>query len=142
MPSLWLNDRFIDEDDATISVRDTGLLHAAGVFTTMRSFAGRVFRLSAHLRRLRESCDALFVPLQYKDEQLAAAVDELLSRNELADARLRLTITRGAAQQDPLHGLHLTPTVLLTAAPLEPYPAEFYERGLTVILLDQQKLNP
>ena len=120
MPFAWINDRFIDEADASVSIRDTGLLHAAGVFTTMRSYAGRVFRLEHHLRRLRESCEALFIPLQYKDEALTAAVSELLARNELADARLRLTVTRGTAQQDPLHGTHLTPTVFLTTAPLEP----------------------
>ena len=142
MAFAWLNDQFVDENDASVAIRDTGLLHAAGAFTTMRSYAGRVFRLDAHLRRLRASCEALFIPLQYRDEQLAAAVAELLARNALADARLRLTVTRGAAQQDPLHGTHLTPTVFATAAPVEPYPAEFYARGLTAILLDEQKLNP
>src|SRR5438270_6217299 len=104
MPSfVWLNDQFIEESQAHISVRDTGLLHAAGVFTTMRSYAGAVFRLDKHLERLRRSCEALFIPLQYKDEQLTEATDELLRRNELGDARLRLTVTRGVAQQDPLH---------------------------------------
>jgi branched-chain amino acid aminotransferase len=108
----------------------------------MRSYGGEVFRLDEHLRRLRESSEALFIPLQHDDDVLTSAVTELLRRNELADARLRLTVTRGTAQQDPLHGTHLHPTIFLTAAPLEPYPAEFYERGMTVILLDEQKLNP
>ena len=142
MPFAWLNEEFVDESDAAVSIRDTGLLHAAGVFTTMRSYVGRVFRIDRHLRRLRESCEALFIPLQYRDEQLIAAAAELLRRNQLVDARLRLTVTRGAAQQDPLHGTRLAPTVFITAAPAEPYPAEFYRRGLTVILFDQQKLNP
>ena len=142
MSLAWFNAEFRDENEANVSIRDTGLLHAAGVFTTMRSYGGKVFRLPQHLRRLRESCEALFIPLQYSDEQLTAAADELLRRNDLADARLRLTVTRGAAHQDPLHGTHLTPTVFLTAAPIEPYPAEFYQRGLTAIVLDEQKLNP
>jgi branched-chain amino acid aminotransferase len=142
MPLVWLNDNFVDETDAAVPLRDSGLLHGAGVFTTARSYRGRVFELTAHLRRVRESCESLFIPLQYRDEQLTAAVDELLRRNELADARLRLTVTRGAAHLDPLHGTHLTPNVFITAAPIEPYPAEFYQRGLTVILLDEQKLNP
>src|SRR6266581_3145386 len=100
-----------------VSVRDTGLLHGAGVFTTMRSYGGKVFRLGEHLRRLRNSCEALFIPLQHKDEKLAEVVDELLRRNKLADARLRLTVTRGIAAADPLAGTSLTPTVFLTAAP-------------------------
>jgi branched-chain amino acid aminotransferase len=142
MATVWINGRFEDEAAASVSLRDTGLLHGAGVFTTMRSYGGKVFRLDRHLGRLRDSCEALFIPLQYKDDVLAKAADEVLRRNELADARLRLTVTRGAAAQDPLHGMLLEPTAFLTAAALDPYPREFYERGLTAILLDEQKLNP
>src|SRR5687767_12378488 len=122
MPDVWLNGSFVAESApaASISLRDTGLLHGAGVFTTMRSYGGRVFRLDQHLRRLRDSCEALFIPLQHKDEMLRQAVTDLLTRNELADARLRLTVTRGAAQADPLHGTHLQPNVFLTASQLEP----------------------
>ena len=142
MSDAWINGQFVDESAANVSVRDTGLLHAAGVFTTMRSYGGNVFRLGEHLKRLRNSCEALFIPLQYKDEQLIDVVGEILNRNQLADARLRLTVTRGTASADPLVGTSLQPTVFLTAAPIEPYPAEFYAKGLTVILLDEQKLNP
>jgi branched-chain amino acid aminotransferase len=142
MAFVWLNGNFVDESAAHVSVRDTGLLHAAGVFTTMRSYGGKVFRLDRHLARLRNSCEALFIPLQHSNAVLTQAAEELLKRNNLADARLRLTVTRGSAQQDPLHGLRLEPTVFLTATELEPYPQEYYARGLTVILLDEQKLNP
>ncbi len=142
MPQVWLNGNFLDESAATISIRDTGLLHAAGVFTTMRSAAGKVFRLEQHLARLRESCEALFIPLQHRDATLIDVTRELLAKNNLSDARLRLTVTRGMATEDPLHGMRLEPTTFLTAAPFEPYPAEYYQRGMTVILLDEQKLNP
>ena len=142
MPTVWLNGKFLDEAEATVSLRDTGLLHAAGIFTTMRSYGGNVFRITDHLRRLRDSCEALFIPLTAKDDALAAAATELLARNQLSAARLRLTVTRGTSTQDPLHGMRLEPTVFLTAAELEPYPEEYYRRGLTVVLLDEQKLNP
>jgi branched-chain amino acid aminotransferase len=138
----WLNGAFLDESTASISLRDTGLLHAAGVFTTTRSFNGHVFRLDRHLQRLRASCDALFIPLQYNDEQLTEALRELLERNDLLDARLRLTVTRGFATNDPLHGMRLDPTVFLTAAAVEAYPSEYYQRGMTAMVLDEQKLNP
>ena len=98
MPQDWINGTF---GEASISIRDTGLLHAAGLFTTMRADEGKVFRLARHLARLRESCQALFIPIQYNDEQLTDATNELLARNELPDARLRITVTRGAAASDP-----------------------------------------
>lgn len=142
MSFVWLNGSFIDESAAVISLRDTGLLHGVGVFTTMRSYGGRVFRLQQHLKRLRNSCEALFIPLSYKDEQLTSAIAQLLARNNLADARLRLTVTRGQAVSDPVHGLRLEPNVFITATELEPYPAEYYQRGMTAMVLDEQKLNP
>ena len=142
MPTVWFNGQLLDESQAAVSIRDTGLLHAAGVFTTMRAYTGRVFRLEQHLQRLRKSSEALFVPLQYKDDALKQAAADVLSANHLADARVRITITRGLSQQDPLHGLRLNPTVFITAATFEAYPAEYYQRGMTAVLLDEQKLNP
>lgn len=142
MSDLWLNGSFVEEQAASIPLRDTGLLHAAGVFTTLRADRGNVFRLDQHLDRLRHSCEALFIPLQYTDDILQQAAQEILRRNQLADARLRLTVTRGAARHDPVHGLRLEPTVFLTATHLEPYPGDFHEKGMTVIVLDEQKLNP
>ncbi|MGA2496955.1 MAG: aminotransferase class IV [Tepidisphaeraceae bacterium] len=139
MPYVWLNHAFVDESQASVSVRDTGLLHAAGVFTTMRACSGQVFRIADHLRRLRASCGALSIPLACGDDLLAGAVSGLLARNELAEARLRLTVTRGAPDAT---GPNLTPNVLLTASPFQAYPAVYYHKGMTAIVLDQQKLNP
>ena len=141
MSFAWINGSFIDESAASVSARDTGLLHGIGVFTTMRARGGKVVRLERHLKRLRQSCEELLIPLLYKDEELASTIAELLLKNELADARLRLTITRGTTVNDPLHGLHAQPTALLSAAAFEPYPAEYYEKGLTVVVLDKFKLN-
>lgn len=142
MTQTWINGEFVDEQTASVPLRDAGLLYAAGVFTTMRSFQGRVYRLREHLARLRQSCDALFIPLQYKDDALDEAIHELLRRNQTADARIRLTVTRGTTQQDPVHGMHIQPNVFCSAAPAEPYPEPFYARGMTVVLNDEYKLNP
>lgn len=142
MAHTWLNGEFIDESTASIGLRDAGLLYAAGIFTTLRSYDRKVYRLREHLARLRHSCEALFIPLQYKDDQLITALHELHARNELNDARLRLTVTRGATQQDPIHGPHMQPTVFATAARVEPYPQDFYDRGITVTVVEPYRLNP
>ena len=142
MAEAWLNGAFVEENVAAVSIRDAGLLHGAGVFTTMLGHGGRVFRIDRHLRRLRDSCEALFIPLQHKDDVLADAAQKLMARNGLRESRLRLTVTRGTVTQDPLHGMRVEPNTFLTAGPFEPYPAEYYQRGLTVLLLDEQKLNP
>lgn len=142
MALVWINGEYIDESTASVSVRDTGLLHAIGVFTTMRARLGQVIRLGAHLKRLRDSCQALSIPLLYQDEELSESITRLLTANALIDARLRLTITRGTTLHDPLHGLNAHPTAFLMASPFDPYPQEYYDNGMTVIVLDEHKLNP
>jgi branched-chain amino acid aminotransferase len=142
MPQVWLNGSFVDDAAAGVSLRDAGLLHGAGVFTTMRTAAGGVFRIAEHLARLRASCEALSVPLQFSDDVLVHAAVELLGRNQLSDARLRLTVTRGTISVDAAEGPRSQPNVFITAAPFEAYPAAYYEKGMTVMLVDEQKLNP
>lgn len=142
MPSCWINGQFLDENEAQVAIDDAGLLHGAGLFTTMRARGGGVERLDAHLRRLRASCDALFVPLKVDDAALTEAANALLEKNELSDARMRLTVTRGSTTRDPLHGEVFNATTFITAAPLVDYPAQLYERGLTVVLESDNKLNP
>ncbi|MEL7238902.1 MAG: aminotransferase class IV, partial [Planctomycetota bacterium] len=95
MPFVWINGEFRDEADDVLTLRDAGLLHAAGVFTTMLARDGSVVLLDQHLRRLRTSCQTLGIPQAQSDAELKQAVTELLQRNDLGDARLRLSVTRG-----------------------------------------------
>ncbi|MEM6562221.1 MAG: aminotransferase class IV [Planctomycetota bacterium] len=141
MPDVWLNGDFLPDADGAVSIHDGGLLHAIGVFTTMRARGGRVERLPEHLQRVRRDAGALGVPIAFDDEALAAAAGELLARNNLTDARLRLTLTRGVAETGPTTGAS-KPTAFLTATEFAPYPDDFYDRGMTVKLVDDQKLNP
>lgn len=139
MSQAWLNGKWIDSSADAISIRDSGFLHAAGIFTTLRASAGVPLFLDRHLNRLRQSGQALSIPVTYDDAQLSASIRELLSRNSLSEARLRITATRGAADTAQES---FSPSVLITANPLTSYPTEYYERGITVLLLDEQKLNP
>jgi len=41
---IYLNDRFVREEEAFVSVFDHGFLYGDGVFEGMRSYGGKVFR--------------------------------------------------------------------------------------------------
>lgn len=142
MATVWMNGRLVDEDTAHVSIRDLGLLHGVGVFTTMRSHRRRVRSLAAHLARVRASCDAFAIPLTYNDADLETALTELLADQSFVDARIRLTVTRGTQRSDPTQGIVLEPTVFITATQIEGYPKELYEKGMTALAYDGFKLNP
>ena len=62
MPNkVFLNDNLIDVDQACVSVTDSGFLYGAGLFETMRSRNGVVFRLEDHLDRLSSSARTLSI---------------------------------------------------------------------------------
>ena len=137
MQKVFLNDRIIESADATVSANDGGLLYGMGLFETMRSVKGRVFRLSDHLDRLFASAKSLSMNNTYTREYIKDSIDKLLEANGLEDARLRLTLTNGPLDKtEPPE-----PTLIITATEFTPYPDEYYERGVRVILTEARQ-NP
>ncbi len=136
---VYLNGEFVAETQAQVSVFDSGWLHGAGLFETMRAENGRVFRLESHIERLRRSAEKLLRPVER--DRLPSRVDvlDLLERNGLKQARVRLTVTAGhmlvASEGEPAL------TVCLTAAPLAAPPASVYQQGVGVVLCDH-RLSP
>ena len=131
MEKVFLNDKLIDIDKARISVTDSGFLYGAGLFETMRSCNGVVFALTDHLDRLFFSARALSINNPYSREHITEAIYRLLRANKLAEARLRLTLTNGPMAES---AEQRKPTLLITATKFQPYPAEYYKNGVTVLL--------
>lgn len=133
MSIVYLNGQFLGSGEAHVGVTDGGFLHGAGLFETIRVEDGRPFRLEAHIDRLRNSASKLLQPISREQLPDTAIVAELLERNALRDARLRLTVTAGPMIERlevPAPGM----TVCLTASPLTAYPPALYEQGVTVVI--------
>ena len=129
---IFLNDKVVDDAEAHISVSDSGFLYGMGLFETMRCTGGRVFALDDHLDRLFNSAKELAINNRYDKEYIKDAIRQALEANNLADARLRLTLTNGPMAQ----GGESKATLLITATRFEPYPAEYYQEGVGVVLTD------
>lgn len=134
MPNdVWLNDRFVPADQARIPAFDPGFLHGAGLFETMLAHNGDVFRIGQHLARIKNSADALGLALPDSLDAIPHKAIELLQRNHLSKARLRLTVTPGPPAETQ------RPTLLLSAAPLEPYPDNHYKKGISVLISSRRQ---
>ncbi len=123
---VYLNGNIIPAGDAKISVADPAFLHGASVFTTMLAHNSVVFRFQQHLERLAETVRVLGLSVAPTTGQLADGMDAVLEANALTEARCRITLTPG-----PPDG---APVTLITAAPLPEYPAEWYTKGIKVIV--------
>lgn len=119
---IWLNGGLVRTHGARIDPGDRGLLLGDGLFETMRAARGRVPLLDRHLARLRDAAAVLGIPWTPDQAALEQASRELLAADGLADAALRLTLTRGPAPRGLLPPPQPRPTVLLAAFPLPPPP--------------------
>ena len=127
---VFLDGRFIPEEDATLSIHDRGFLFADGVFETALIHDGGCFRLGPHLDRLADSAAALMLPRPPAD--LDAVIRDLARRNGLRDASVRVTYTRGAGKG---------PTLLVTAKPPQDHDVA-RSRGWNVITAGTRRPSP
>ena len=80
--------------DATVSVRDRGFMYGDAAFETLRAYGGTPFEWSAHAERLRQTCELLGFADAVPDD-LRERVEETLAANDLTEAYVRLSVTRG-----------------------------------------------
>jgi branched-chain amino acid aminotransferase len=139
---VWLNGKFIEHDKAAVSILDAGFQHGVGLFETMLARNGRVFRPHKHIERLIGSAKTLLLTERLRSDPLADAVQLTVEKNNLEDARVRLTVTGGnlnlltASPED-----RPDPTLLIVAQPPTQYPDKFFQHGVLVVAAEGRE-NP
>ena len=135
---VYYNGVFAPEKKVSISPFNRGLLYGDGLFETLRAYSGRVFRLEQHLNRLAEGLQVLRIEPCPQAADIERAVYELLKRNKLSDASIRITLFRGGSEgPEPQQGI--APALLITARPVAYYREEDYAQGFRVHLVSPRR---
>ncbi|MBT6069351.1 hypothetical protein HOG48_06405 [Candidatus Peregrinibacteria bacterium] len=94
---VFLNGKFVSENDAVVGVNDAGFLYGHGVYETLRAFDGKLKFLDEHLDRLNESAAAFGLEVPYSKNEIKGFLEELVGKNleERKDLRIRITLTAG-----------------------------------------------
>ncbi|MCH8146718.1 MAG: aminotransferase class IV [Planctomycetes bacterium] len=137
---VWHNGEFLARNEAAIAIDDGGWLHGAGLFETMRAENGRIFRLHSHLERLCRSAQVLLRPIPHDELPTREIFEELLARNELKAARIRLTVSAGSMIGDSEKDEQPI-TVYITASPMASHAAHTHENGVPVVIT-QHRVSP
>ena len=139
---IFLNDRLVPQEQATVSVFDHGLLYGDGVFEGIRVYNKRVFLLTEHVERLYESALAIRLVIPLTPAQMAAAVEQTVAANNITNGYVRLVITRGAGSL----GLDIrrtsNPQVIVIADTIKLYSEELYQQGLKIITASTLRNHP
>ena len=139
---VYLNNTFVPQEEAVVSVFDHGFLYGDGVYETLRAYHGRVFKLAEHLARLERSASRIQLNLPAGPERLTDLVRETLRRNQLSDAYLRITVSRGTGEIGLDPALCKAPTLVIIAKPFQPYPESIYAEGVSVIVARTRRNLP
>jgi len=131
---VYLNGFLIPRSRARVSAFDHGFLYGYGLFETMRAYSGKIFLLGRHLERLYQSAEVLGLGEALAGIDLERACIDTLKANNLKDARMRLTVSRGDAGPFPGTKQDAAATVLVAATAYTSPPPEVYEKGYKALV--------
>ena len=118
---IWLDGSLIPWRDAKLHVLSHGLHYASAVFEGERAYAGNIFRLNDHSRRLINSGRIMRFDIPYSAEQIDEACNQVLKANNLTDGYVRPIAWRGSEQL----AVSPTGTKIHVAIAAWPWPSYF-----------------
>lgn len=124
---VFLNGQFLSEAKAVVSVNDRGFMYGDGLFETLRVVNGKPFRMAQHLERMTRGAEFLKIKPPFTPKELEKFARQLIEQNQMPDAILRVTLTRGSGQRGYTPDRESKPTIVMTlhAAPALENPVEW-----------------
>lgn len=117
---VFLNGQLVPEAQAVVPVTDRGFMLGDGLFETMRVFNGRPFRMAQHLERMVRGANYFKIPMPFTPKELQHFAEQLIEQNQMPDAVLRVTLTRGRGQRGYSPKDAGPPTAVMTLHPAPP----------------------
>jgi len=134
--------QIVPADEARVSVLDNGFTFGDGVYETLRTYAGRPFRLDRHLERLRGSAARLGIALALGDGELSRRLQALLARAANPESYIRLIVTRGVGDISYNFDRVKGPTVVMAVKPFPAYPEHHFRDGVDAIVSSIRRNHP
>jgi branched-chain amino acid aminotransferase len=139
---VWIDGKLVDRDEAKISVYDHGLLYGDGVFEGIRAYAGKIFRVDVHLKRLYDSARAIRLTIPLSVQQFQAALEQTVNANNFKDCYIRAVVTRGVGYLGLNPNKCEKPSVIIISDTMQMYPKETYENGMAIITASVIRNHP
>jgi len=142
-----VNGQVFDQEHAVVSVFDHGFLYGEGVYETLRTYNGQPFLFDRHMRRLRKSAEMLTLGVPITNAEIDARFRETARAAGLGDspaheAYIRILVTRGVGELSYDPAACPTPSVVVIVKPHVAPPAEVFERGVKVALVEIVRNHP
>lgn len=94
----YLNGSYCLANEAKVSIYDLSLLRGYGLFDYFRTYNGVPFSIQAHLDRFFDSAAEMEIAVPNTKDEIKVIINELIQKNELTDAGIRLVLTGGNSE--------------------------------------------
>jgi len=132
MTIVYLNGEFLPLEEARVSVLDRGFIFGDGVYEVIPVYAGHLFRLQEHLRRLEQSLEKIQLVNPLTRNQWQQNLELLIAQNGGGDQSIYLQITRGPAKRKHNFPPVVTPTVFMMSDPFTDPPPSAGVKAITL----------
>src|SRR5688572_3598349 len=124
--SLWLDGKMVPWRDARTHVMTHGLHFASCVFEGERMYAGRIYKLDEHTKRLLHSAETLGIKIPYTEEEINRACYEAAEAQSIVDGYVRPVAFRAAQTMPTVSAQKAGVRVAIAVCPWPSYfdPAE------------------
>lgn len=99
---VYVNEKYLEENEASVNVNDRGFLLADGAYEGFRIYNGKIFKLQEHKKRFQRSLNELKISYQIENEieEIFTKLFEENSYTKDHELFFYMQITRGVAPRD------------------------------------------
>lgn len=146
---VFMNNEFVPEHEAKISIYDSALMFGDMVFEMTRSFNKKQFKLREHLERLYYGVKILRIPLAMSIDEMEKRCYETMEVNESLfgsddEHRLMIDVSRGSLGiYQRIEGLHKGANVIIADFPLRWTVAgmgHLFDKGINAVITSQRAI--
>jgi D-alanine transaminase len=128
--TVYLNGKYLPEDEAKISIFDRAVLFGDAIYEVAGVLDGKLIDFEAHMVRYNSSLDKLGIPAPLDDEQILTAFRDLIDLNGINEGLVYMQVTRGEAERDFIWQDELQPTVFMFTQHKISVENEYAETGV------------
>ncbi|MES1224398.1 MAG: aminotransferase class IV [Bacteroidota bacterium] len=137
-PFVVINDSFIAEDKAALSVNDLAIQRGYGIFDFFRTINGKFIFIDDHLDRFFHSASKMRLPVNMAKDEFKALLAELAEKNKMPDSGIRVTLTGGYSADGYAVA---NPNLVITQKPLL-ITQEDIPSGISLVSYQHQRQLP
>jgi len=149
MRVVYMNGKFVPENEAKVSIYDSSLMFGDMVFEMTRSFNKQQFKLRDHLERLYSSLKYVHIPLKMTIDEMEKACLDTIEKNEPSftdtdEHRLMINVSRGPLSiYSEIFDGKLEPLVIISDFPLKwtvSGMGKLFDTGINAVIPSQRAI--